>query len=200
MPDDLRIVSVNIGTIEPLGDHRGRLVYSAIRKRPADGRSRLWLGREGLDGDHQADERLAQGRRIHGGPLKAVSAYPHTHYPFWEQYLDHRLEPGAFGENLTITGTLEGQVTIGQRWRWDDAILEVTGPRWPCYKLNLLHGNGTAQTMMRTGFCGWYLKVIEVGAVPTAGFITSPWTVSNGQTISAAFRREVAHDPRVSDD
>jgi MOSC domain-containing protein YiiM len=148
-------------------------VSSGIRKQPAAAGS-LHLGRTNLDGDGQAD--LAN----HGGVDKAVYAYTADHFPYWERGLagvtsatGWSVGPAAFGENLTLAGVTEGEVCIGDRWAWGDAVLEVCQPRWPCYKLSLHSGIRRMADLFRSsGHTGWYLRVITEGTVPAAGPIT----------------------------
>ena len=83
-----------------------------------------------LDGDRQAD--LA----VHGGPFKAVYAYPSEHYEFWRKELPGTQLPwGMFGENFTTEGLFEKDLHIGDRLQIGSAIIMVRQPRIPCYKL-----------------------------------------------------------------
>ncbi|HKX24561.1 MAG TPA: MOSC domain-containing protein [Candidatus Saccharimonadales bacterium] len=194
------IVSVNTGQTALLGQTpRGTDVYSAIRKAPVVGGTPIYLGPEGLSGDEQTDTRVDRRsqKRIHGGPLKAVYVYPRDHYPRWVREMGVVLVPGDFGENLTLDDVDEGEVMIGERWRWGDAILEVTGPRRPCYKLDLLRGEGTSRAMQDNGRCGWYLSVIEPGIVPTIGEIRLLHRPTEGTSILDAFREKIRRDSTI---
>lgn len=160
---EVGLLSVNVGQPAYLGRHRGHPVESGIAKRPA-ATSSLWLDTVNLEGDGQAD------RRVHGGPDKAVYAYPSEHFAAWSIELGEQLGPAAFGENLTIEGWLEDTVYVGDRWRWGEAVLEVCQPRWPCFKLAIHRKSGRVGPRMReTGRTGWYLRVLEPGRVPVAG-------------------------------
>jgi len=108
-------------------------VSTGIYKEPVAGRVRVRT--LGLEGDRQADP------RFHGGPTKAVYAYPSEHYPFWRaEYPDIDMRWGMFGENLTTAGLREDDVRIGDRLRFGTAVLVVTQPRMPCYKLGIKFG------------------------------------------------------------
>jgi len=159
--------AVNVGKPAFLGMHRGQRVTSGIAKRPVDpsGTAELWLSSTNLEGDGQAD------LEDHGGRDKAVYAYPSEHLPVWAAELgEPDLGPAPFGENLSTAGWREEDVCIGDRWRWGDALLEVCQPRWPCYKLALHRGRGDIGGRLRdAGRTGWYLRVLEEGAVPVAG-------------------------------
>lgn len=197
---NMGIVSVNTGQRSLLGQTRGgKDIYSGIRKAPIVGGTPIVLGPEGLEGDEQVDTRInaRNGHRIHGGPRKAVYAYPRDHYPRWVEEMGVVLAPGDFGENLTLDDVDEGQVVIGERWRWGEAILEVTGPRRPCFKLDLLRGAGTSAAMQANGRCGWYLRVLTPGIVPTIGEIRMLNRPTGGITILQAFREKIDEDPTI---
>ena len=159
--EPIRLVTVNVGKPAPLGGG----VTSAIRKQTVSPGTWLDLSSVNLAGDQQAD------LRVHGGPDKAVYAYPSEHLPAWRSDLGQPLaDPAPFGENLSTEGVTEGVVVIGERWRWGDAVLEVCQPRWPCHKL--IRHRGTqlaAELLVDTGRCGWYLRVLEEGRVPVDG-------------------------------
>ena len=187
----VRLLSVNVGRPSYLGEHRGHAVTSGIVKRPVTQES-LWLDRLNLEGDGQAD------LEVHGGPDKAVYAYPSEHFPAWMVELHQDLGPAAFGENLTIAGWLEEDVRIGDKWSWGDALLEICQPRWPCYKLSMHRRSGRIAPRLReTGRTGWYLRVLEPGRVPVAGPIEVVERHPAGVTVRdvhEARRRGVSHD------
>lgn len=154
------VAAVNVAVPRVLGVRQGAKVYSAIAKNAVAMGTPLWLSLTNLAGDAQAD------LSVHGGPDKAVYSYPSEHLPLWEADLGESLGAAPFGENLSTTGVTEEDVCIGDRWRWDQAILEVCQPRWPCFKLALHRGRADIQTRMReNGRTGWYLRVIEPGEV-----------------------------------
>ncbi len=132
---------------------------SAIGKNAVDGPVRI--GRLGLAGDTQVD------KRHHGGPEMAVHLYPLDHHAFWIERLgDHRLlaDPGAFGGNVAIRGLDETQVRIGERFRLGSAVIEVSQPRMPCATIERrFERKGMVATIMDTGRCGWYFRVVEEG-------------------------------------
>jgi MOSC domain-containing protein YiiM len=170
--DQIEIVSVNVARPQvllklPTGD-----VISAIEKRPV-GATSLGLTTINLDGDEQADTRPdAFGAQVHGGPDQAVYAYPFEHYPAFERELGRPCECGLVGENLTVRGATEGQVCIGDVWRWGNALLQISAPRLPCYKLGIRLGKQAMRKWIREGGrTGWYLRVLRTGTVPTTGTI-----------------------------
>lgn len=160
----IELAGVNVGTPTVLASTRGDNVWSGIRKQAVDPAGRLWLSTLNLSGDGQAD------LSVHGGIDKAVYAYPSEHLAGWADELGVSLGPAAFGENLSTVGVLEHEVCIGDVWTWGGAVLQVTQPRWPCFKLALHRGRPGIQTRMRsTGRTGWYLRVLEAGEVAVAG-------------------------------
>jgi MOSC domain-containing protein YiiM len=123
----------------------------------------VWLGREGLAGDAQAD------RRVHGGPEKALHQYPVSHYARLAQAFPEAaplLVPGSIGENLSAPGWDETNVCIGDIFRLGDARVQVSQPRSPCWKIDGRYGvDGMAKLIADEGITGWYFRVLEEGSV-----------------------------------
>lgn len=140
-------------------DWHGRRVRTSIWKAPRPGRVRV--ERLDLEGDRQAD------LSVHGGPDKAVYAYPSEHYAYWRKDLPGTDLPwGAFGENLTTAGLLESEVRIGDRLRVGSADFVVTQPRMPCYKLAVRFGrDDMVKRFLASGRSGFYLAVLREGEV-----------------------------------
>jgi MOSC domain-containing protein YiiM len=129
----------------------------------------VWLGREGLSGDAQAD------RRVHGGPEKALHQYPVAHYAQLATAFPDAaalLMPGALGENLSVPGWDEAKIGIGDIFQLGDARIQVSQPRSPCWKIDhRFSADGMAQFIATQRITGWYYRVLEEGAVePGAGF------------------------------
>ena len=138
---------------------------SAIDKQPRSGPASV--GSLGLQGDEQGD------LRVHGGPDKAVHAYPWSHYPAWRAELAGQepaqallAQPGAFGENLSVQGLDEAQVCLGDEWQIGSARLQVSQGRQPCWKLNDRFAQpGMALRVQASLRTGWYLRVLQPGAL-----------------------------------
>jgi MOSC domain-containing protein YiiM len=154
----VKLVSVNV-SLPKLVVHDGGLVSTGIFKEPAAGRVRMRT--LNLDGDRQAD------LRVHGGPHKAVYAYPVEHYDHWRGELGRDdLRDGQFGENLTVQGLLEDEVYVGDVLRVGRAVVQVSQPRTPCFKLGIRMGTQTfLKPFLRSGRVGFYLRVLEEGDV-----------------------------------
>ena len=160
----VRLAAVNVGTPTLLGEINGDSVWSGIRKHPVSADGRLWLSWLNLSGDGQAD------LDVHGGSDKAVYAYPSEHLAAWTDELGQALGDAPFGENLSTLGVLERDVGIGDVWQWGSATLQVTQPRWPCFKLSMFRDRDDIGPRLRaSGRTGWYLRVLEPGDVPVSG-------------------------------
>ena len=189
---NLRILSVNVGRARVIGHVHGEPVRSGIVKTPVTAPS-LFVGRTNIAGDEQAD------LTVHGGADKAVYAYPSEHWPWWEGEKHLACEPATFGENLTLEGANENDVAIGDRFRWGDAILEISQPRAPCYKLAMHTARPDApQIMTLSARCGWYLRVISEGAAPSRDAAMERIAECAGPTVRETFA--ALFDPRSSTD
>ncbi len=146
--------------------YRGKEMETGIFKEPIEGR--VMLRELNLDGDGQAD------LNAHGGIYKAVYVYPQEHYAYWSTELDRDdLKYGQFGENFTVTGMLETDVNVGDTYRVGDALVQVTQPRVPCFKLAHKMGIPTfVKTFLQTNKPGFYLRVLEEGEVGAGDEIT----------------------------
>ena len=54
-----------------------------------------------------------------------------------QSFANMELPYGMFGENFTTEGLDEESVHIGDQFRIGEAVVEVTQPRMPCYKLGI---------------------------------------------------------------
>ena len=159
-----RILSIQVGMPARRGnsdaeDAMEREWYSGFIKEPVTGPVRLGL--LNLEGDGQAD------LTHHGGVDKSVLAYPSSHYPLWERELELPGIPfGGFGENFTVEGLEEDNVCIGDTFSIGDAVVQVSQPRQPCWKISRRWKipDLTAR-VMKTGRTGWYFRVLKEGTV-----------------------------------
>lgn len=154
--------SVNVSPARDVEWH-GRSWRTGIFKSPIDGAVRV----EGVQvaGDEQAD------LSVHGGPTKAVYAYPEEHYAWWRDELSAGATevlsvPGAFGENLTTRGLLEKDTGVGDLFRFGTTLLRVTEPRLPCSKLGLKFDDpGMTRRFHNASRNGVYFAIEEPGEV-----------------------------------
>ena len=154
----MRVLSVNVGLPREVF-WRGKPITTGIFKEPAAGPVRVRT--LNLDGDRQAD------LRVHGGPDKAVYAYPSEFYELWRSERPELAFPwGQFGENLTTEGFRDEDVNVGDRFRVGTAELIVTQPRLPCFKLGIRMGRDDFVTeFLQRGLFGFYLSVAREGVV-----------------------------------
>ena len=133
-----------------------------------------------LDGDRQSD------LSVHGGPEKAVYAYPCEHYEYWRRELQATdLVWGAFGENFTTEGLLEPEIRIGDRIRVGSAEFLVTQPRMPCFKLAVRFGrDDMVKRFMRSGRTGFYLAVVREGEVARSNSLEFVGRDAHGVTVA----------------
>ena len=154
----MKLVSVNVGLPRLLA-WGGATFKTGIFKHPVQGR--IMLRTTNLDGDRQAD------LSVHGGVNKAVYSYPSEHYEAWNAELPDPVRTwGDFGENFTTKGLLETAVSIGDRYRVGSAVVRVTTPRLPCFKLAAkFQRDDIIERFVLSGRCGFYFSVIREGEV-----------------------------------
>jgi MOSC domain-containing protein YiiM len=158
MSSDVKLISVNVA-LPRVVTNNGDAVLTGIFKAPVAGR--VLLRTLNLDGDRQAD------LSVHGGPSKAVYAYPSEHYEYWAgEFPGPKLPWGMFGENFTTAGLFESELSVGDQFRVGSAIVMATEPRLPCYKLALRFGRSdVVKRFLASGRTGAYFAVLQEGEV-----------------------------------
>ena len=186
----MKVLSLNVGRPRQIPTSRGPIL-TAIWKSPVSGR--VPLRRFNIAGDQQAD------LRVHGGENKAVYLYPHEHYAYWGGELPGMtLDPGMFGENLTSQGVDEREVKIGDQFRIGSAVLQVTQPRMPCFKLNLKFDRADmVKRFWLSGRSGIYFSIVEEGELAAGDEIVPVSRMSAGITVAELVRlyRDPSPDP-----
>jgi MOSC domain-containing protein YiiM len=179
----MRICSIQVGkpvTIHSTGSGEwwDKEWTTAFFKRQV--RDPQWMSYRGFSEDGQADT------AVHGGTDKAVCVYSHEHYGSWKTVIGQDpLEPGAFGENLTVEGMTEERVRVGDIYQIGEAVVQVSQPREPCWKVSRRWKvkDLTAKIAI-TGFTGFYFRVLWHGYVSDASNITrlergnEEWTIA----------------------
>lgn len=173
----VKLISLNVARPR-LALYHGATINTGIFKKPVTGS--LALRTLNLDGDQQAD------LSVHGGPYKAVYAYPSEHYPFWRQELPGTELPwGAFGENFTTEGLAEDDLHVGDRFQIGSAILMVRQPRVPCYKLAAkFQRDDILERFLSSGRSGFYFSVEQEGEVAAGDRFTQLSRNLDGVTIA----------------
>jgi len=120
-----------------------------------------WLFTTHLEGNQQADT------RHHGQPSQAVLLYALAHYPLWQIELNlPEIGPGGLGENFTLSGLSEETACLGDIYRLGEAHIQVTQPRYPCWKIERRWGKtGLTARVAESGRTGWYCRVLQEGSV-----------------------------------
>lgn len=156
----MRVISTNLGEPTPIV-WNGKQTTTGIFKHPIE--EPLLLETESVAKDTIAD------RKVHGGIFKACYLFSSDHYPYWkEKYPNLDWNWGMFGENLTIKGLNEAQLKIGSIYKLGSALVQITQPREPCFKLGIRFGSQEIlKKFIDHGFPGTYIRILEVGKVAT---------------------------------
>jgi MOSC domain-containing protein YiiM len=175
------LISVNVSPPRDI-TYKGRVVTTGIFKEPVEGR--VMLRALNLDGDGQAD------LHNHGGPYRAAYAYTLENYDYWKRELGRDEMPyGQFGENFTVTGMPEDEVHIGDVFRVGGAVVQVSQPRPPCYKLGIRMGLPRfPKLMLPTGRVGFYLRVLQEGEVGAGDIFELVEADSEGLSVREVLR------------
>jgi MOSC domain-containing protein YiiM len=171
-----RIEEVCVGKKQEI-QHGGETVFTGIFKYPvANSVTVQW---ESLQGDEQVDH------RFHGGRDKAIYVYPKSQYSFWEAELNQSsLGHSFFGENLTVSGLNDETVCIGDRYKIGSAIVVVSQPRIPCFKLGVRTGDSSLPTrFLQSGWLGFYLRIDQTGVLQQGDSFELIQTDPNGISV-----------------
>ncbi|MCU4986506.1 MOSC domain-containing protein [Bacillus cereus] len=183
MANEYRLLSLNIGLPKEV-TYGGKVIHTGINKKQV--KEPVYLSFVKFNGDGQAD--LVH----HGGVDKAVCVYTGDHYPYWEQELNQDLVYGAFGENITVSGMREEDVCIGDTFELGQAIVQVTQPRQPCFKLAKKYNIPKLPLYFQeTGYTGFYFRVLKEGWVSSVD--TLKRLQSDPKGVSVAFANRIMH-------
>jgi MOSC domain-containing protein YiiM len=157
----MHVSSVNVATSPAKLEIGLRMTSTGIYKRPT--RAAVAIGALGLSGD------TISSNKHHGGPDQAVYVYGEEDYAWWSAELGRALEPGTFGENLTVAGLATGAALVGDRLHIGGAVvLEVTCGRIPCGTLTARMGIRAFSRRFRAAARpGLYCRVLQTGSVRT---------------------------------
>lgn len=173
----MKLLSINVGLPREVL-WKGKKVTTGIFKEPVEGA--VMLRQLNLEGDRQAD------LTVHGGEDKAVYVYPSEHYTYWREKLpDIDFTWGNFGENFTVEGMKEDYICIGDQFCIGNAIVMVTQPRLPCYKLGIRFNRpDMVKLFLSSRRTGFYLSVVKEGMVNRGDKITDLHRSTHGVTVS----------------
>jgi len=184
----MRLISVNLGVERP--DPRPKTNdITGIYKLPVDVPVNVLA--LGLPGDRICDV------KHHGGPDQAVYVYGAGDYAWWSQELGFELEPGTFGENLTISELESASFRIGDRLLIGPVILEVTSARIPCATLAGRMGDTAFVKRYRQAERpGLYCRVLQEGTLRAGDEVTIQPAAAENLSILEMFR--AYYDPHPS--
>ena len=154
----MKVISIQLGEIREI-QYLNQIVESGINKIQISGPAKLKF--LGFEGDKQAD------LKVHGGRDKAVYAYSVDAYSVWrsERAMD-QFENGAMGENLTLDLLKEGELFLGDSFKLGSTIIQVSEPRFPCFKLGMKFKDPLIiKQFMKIGRPGVYFRVLQEGIV-----------------------------------
>lgn len=178
-----------ISILEPEGQTTGIFKHAATTP--------LQLTRTGFAGDVQAD------RRVHGGPEKAVHHYAAENYARLAADFPQAaaaLVPGSLGENLSTTGWDEENVCIGDIFRLGLALVQVSQPRSPCWKINHKFSQPEMLRFIAAhGVTGWYYRVLREGKVAPDDTFELQERPAPGITLARLWHASVAHRPATAE-
>lgn len=154
----MKIISTNIAEARTINWNGKEVPTGLFKFGVAEG---IFLGKEDVQHDNVMD------RRYHGGIDKACYLYSADHYQFWNNlYPDLEMPWGMFGENLTVEGLNEKETNIGDTYKIGEAVVLVTQPRQPCFKLQFrFNNNEIVRQFVDSGYSGVYVRVLESGKV-----------------------------------
>jgi MOSC domain-containing protein YiiM len=81
--------------------------------------------------------------------------------------------------------TILGDAVLGQRWRINDATLEISEPRMPCYKLGIcMDDRGFPAMFSAAGRPGSYLRIVVRGSLAAGDHIEIGPAPGHGLTVA----------------
>ena len=177
----MKIISTNISKIKTV-IYNGKEVKTGIFKTSTS--ESVAIEKLNIIGDEQAD--LVN----HGGVDKAVYAFSHNHYEYWQKTLENEnLSSGIFGENFTISDLDEATIHIGDHIRIGTALLEVSQPRVPCFKLGIALNNKNSLKLFTQHYCtGVYFRVLEQGIAKTGDAVTIEKKATHNISVKMLFQ------------
>lgn len=177
----MKVISTNLGHSTEIMWNNEKTT-TGIFKYPVTGP--IYLDTESVRNDTIAN------RKVHGGEFKACYLFSSDHYPYWQQkYPELQWDWGMFGENLTVEGLDESQLKIGNIYKLGSALVQISQPREPCFKLGIRFGNqNILKEFIDHGFPGTYVRVLEKGEVNVGDHLELVKESSNPLTIQQFYR------------
>lgn len=186
----MKLLSINIGKQETLDTANGP-VQTGIIKKPVS--TKVAVTELGIIGDAIVDT------RVHGGLDQALYLYSQEDYDWWAARLDTILEPGIFGENLTLSSFGEAPLMIGDRLQINDVIIEISAPRTPCFKLAARMGNSAfIKDFVQAARTGAYARVIKTGEITAGDHVVLTKAAEEYPSVSDVFKTCHSKNPDMN--
>lgn len=176
----MKVLSVNIGEQKKV-KWQFKMVETGIFKYPVD--KPIFLGQEDVKNDHVVD------RKHHGGIDKAVYIYSKSNYKhFQDLYPNVDFHNGIFGENITIAQLSEENVSIGDIFKIGEALIQISQPRFPCFKLGIVFNDQKIiKQFLNAPYCGFYFRVLKKGFVRKNDEMILTKKAKNSMTVADVF-------------
>ncbi|VVO53992.1 Protein YiiM [Pseudomonas fluorescens] len=178
-----------LGILKPEGQRTG--IFKQRRSSPV----RVEL--HGIVGDQHGDT------RVHGGPEKAVHHYAAENYLRLAQafaHCAHELLPGSLGENISALELSERNVHIGDVFLMGSAVLQVSQPRSPCWKINhRFDAEHMSMHVAKERITGWYYRVLQPGCIEAGDRIELLDRQTERFSIDEFWQVQLSHRPVIDD-
>jgi MOSC domain-containing protein YiiM len=160
----MRVISTNTGKPQTY-EFNGATVRSSIRRSPT------------LDGIEVKFDRVEGDKfavaKYHGIKEAVVYAYSAATFPALAKLFAQEVDVGNVGENLTCTELLESEFMIGDEYEVGNVRLRVSGPRYPCNRLNFGFQRADAMDLFVTfRRPGVYFEVLREGHIAVGDTLT----------------------------
>ncbi|GMN08480.1 MOSC domain-containing protein [Croceitalea sp. MTPC5] len=176
----MKVIATNIGRPTNV-KWNGKIIQTGIYKYPTV--TPLFLKKEDVVNDTVID------RKHHGGEYKACYLFAADNYPYWKgKYPNLQWNWGMFGENLTVQGLDEANIRIGSIYKIGTALVQITQPREPCFKLGIRFGTqNILKEFIAHAHPGTYIKILEEGTVKKTDSLVLVEASDNALTVKAFY-------------
>lgn len=83
-----------------------------------------------------------------------------------KKYPNLKFEFGMFGENITLDNIDETIIRIGNIYQVGNAIVQISEPRIPCFKLgHKFNDQLVIKEFINSSYSGFYVRILKEGAV-----------------------------------
>ena len=176
----MKIIATNIAKPTTIV-WNGKTQTTGIYKYPT--KEGIYLEKEDVKGDEVSD------RKHHGGIFKACYLFSEDHYAYWQNlYPNLDFNYGIFGENLTVKGLDETKISVGDIYKIGTALVQVTQPREPCFKLGIRFGTqAILKQFIKHARPGTYVRVLEEGLIKPGDKMILVQAATNSLTTTQLF-------------